>query len=221
MSIELPKLSFSLDALEPHISKRTLEFHYGKHHQGYVTKVNELIKDTPLENCGLEEIMTATYHKHPKIYNNAAQVWNHNFMWKCLTSAGGEPSEKLQKAISRKFGSVDEFKNKFTIAARDLFGSGWAWLVKDKKGELQLRSLRNAENPLQLGDEPLLTCDVWEHAYYLDYQHERPKYLEHFWSLINWEFIEANLEAVGIQKTAKVQVAIRNMKNTEARQSFE
>lgn len=220
MSIELPKLSFSLDALEPHISKRTLEFHYGKHHQGYVNKVNELIRDTPLEKCGLEAIMAATYHKHPKIYNNAAQVWNHNFLWNCMTNASSEPSEKLQKAIAHKFGSIDEFKNKFTVAARDLFGSGWAWLVKDKKGELQIRTLRNAENPLQHDEVPLFTCDVWEHAYYLDYQNERPKYLEHFWSLINWQFIEENFEAVSVQNGAKIQVAVRNLQSPESRRSF-
>lgn len=199
MAIELPRLSFSLDALEPHISKRTLEFHYGKHHKNYVDKVNELIADTPLAEATLEEIMSATYHKQPKIYNNAAQAWNHSFMWKCLSKAGRGPSENLQRAIAKKFGSLEDFKSKFTTQAKELFGSGWAWLVLDKKGELQIRALRNAENPLQQSDIPLLTCDVWEHAYYLDYQNERPKYIENFWSLINWQFVEENFEKTNTQ----------------------
>ena len=218
MSIELPKLSFSLDALEPHISKRTLEIHYGKHHQNYVNKVNELITDTPLDKYSLEEIMDETYHKNPKIYNNAAQVWNHSFLWNCMTNSADKPSESLQKTINRKFGSLDEFKNKFTDAGKELFGSGWIWLVKDKKGELQLRQLRNAENPLQHGDIPLLTCDVWEHAYYLDYQHDRPKYLENYWPLINWEFIEKNLEHSAVLKTARLNTYGVGRESTELRQ---
>ncbi len=194
MAIELPKLPFSVDALEPNLSRRTLEFHYGKHHRNYVETLNDLIQNTSLDNYSLEEIMIASYRNKQKIYNNAAQVWNHSFMWNCLTKKGSSPSENVQKAIARKFGSLDEFKNKFITEAKGLFGSGWTWLVKDKKGELQIRALKNAENPMQNGEVPVFTCDVWEHAYYLDYQNERAQYLENFWPLINWQFIEENLE---------------------------
>lgn len=194
MSIELPELPFAMDALEPHMSKRTLEFHYGKHHKAYVNKLNELIAGTPLDKSSLEEIILATHEKKPKIFNNAAQAWNHAFFWNCLTPTSQAPSEDFEQLLTQHFGSVQEFKDQFTTSAKDLFGSGWAWLVKDKSGKLKIRALSNAETPLVLGEIPLLTCDVWEHAYYLDYQNERPKYLEHFWKLVNWQFAAMNAE---------------------------
>lgn len=196
MAIELPKLPFSPDALEPHISKRTLEFHYGKHHKNYVDTLNKLIKDTHLDSFELEEIMHATFGKKQKIFNNAAQAWNHSFMWNCLTGEALSPTKSLDLALSETFGSMVDFKHEFTEKAKDLFGSGWAWLVKDKDGLLQIRALSNAENPLLYDEIPLFTCDVWEHAYYLDYQNERLKYLDNYWSVINWAFLEENLEQV-------------------------
>jgi len=195
MAIELPNLPYGTNALEPYISKRTLEFHYRKHHKNYVETVNKLIQGTPLDKRNLQEIMISTIEKKPKIYNNAAQAWNHTFFWNCMVTSGKKPSPELTRTIERSFGSFDDFKNEFATEAKELFGSGWTWLVKDKRGKLKIRPLGNAGNPMsEFGDVPLLTCDVWEHAYYLDYQNERPKFLENFWKIINWEFVEANLE---------------------------
>lgn len=208
MAIEFPKLPFEFDSLEPAISRKTLEFHYGKHHKGYVDKLNKLIKDTPFDNHSLEEIMQASYNNKTKIYNNAAQAWNHDFMWKCLAKKGTAPSANLEKIIAKKFGSVDEFKYEFVAASKDLFGSGWTWLVKNNIGDVQIRALSNAENPMQLGEIPLLTCDIWEHAYYLDYQNERPKYLESYWSIINWEFVEQNLAAGRVAVTPRISSSV-------------
>lgn len=194
MAIEFPPLPFAKDALEPHMSQKTLEFHYGKHHKKYVDTTNELIKGTPLDKKTLEEIMIASANKQKKLYNNAAQAWNHEFFWNCLTGDTNDPSAELKAEIEKNWESFAEFKTDFTNQAKALFGSGWVWLVKDKKGQIKIRCLPDAGNPLAENKEvPLLTCDVWEHAYYLDYQNERPKFLDGFWKLVNWEFVEANL----------------------------
>lgn len=191
MSFELPKLPYALDALEPHISKETLEYHYGKHHQTYVTNLNNLVKGTDLESKSLEELIKTT---EGGIFNNAAQVWNHTFYWSCLApNAGGAPTGKIAEAINKAFGSFEEFKKQFNDAAAKNFGSGWTWLVKKADGSLAIVNTSNAATPVSGEDKPLLTVDVWEHAYYIDYRNARVKYLEEFWALVNWSFVEANL----------------------------
>jgi superoxide dismutase, Fe-Mn family len=191
MSVELPALPYAMDALEPVISKETLEFHYGKHHQAYVTKLNDAIKGTDLENADLEEIVKTS---EGGIFNNAAQVWNHTFYWNCMApNAGGEPTGKIAEAINESFGSFEAFKEQFSQAAATLFGSGWAWLVKNQEGKLEITQEVNAGNPMTSGLKPLLTCDVWEHAYYVDYRNARPTYIESFWKLVNWEFVNQQL----------------------------
>ena len=194
MEHTLPTLPYALDALQPHISKETLEFHYGKHHQTYVTNLNNLIKGTDFEALGLEDIVRKS---SGGVFNNAAQVWNHTFYWHCLSpNGGGLPTGALAAAIDAKWGSFDEFKKAFTQTAITTFGSGWAWLVKKADGSLDLVSTSNAATPLTLeGQTPLLTCDVWEHAYYVDYRNKRPDYVAAFWNLVNWEFVAANLAA--------------------------
>ena len=190
--IELPKLPYEINALEPHISQKTLEFHYGKHHAGYVTNLNKLIAGTPFENKSLDEIVKTS---QGGMFNNAAQVWNHTFYWNCMTPnpKKAQPTGKLMDAIVRDFGSFDAFKEQFINACVTLFGSGWAWLVADKTGKLSIVQTSNAQTPLTEGLKPLLVCDVWEHAYYLDYQNLRANYVNEFWSLINWEFVEKSL----------------------------
>jgi len=191
MTHKLPDLPFAIDALAPHISKETLEFHYGKHHNAYVTNLNKLIPGTEFEDLSLENIIK----KAPAggIFNNAAQVWNHSFYWNCLSpNGGGEPSGKLLEAINKAFGSFDEFKEKFTKSAVTNFGSGWTWLVNGENG-LEIINTSNAETALTSGKTALLTCDVWEHAYYVDYRNARPKYVDAFWNLVNWDFVEGNL----------------------------
>ncbi len=191
MAFELPKLPYALDALEPHISKQTLEFHYGKHHQAYVNNLNNLVPGTEFENSSLEEIVMKA---SGGIFNNGAQVWNHTFYWNCLTpNGGGKPDGKLAEAIDAAFGSFDEFKQKFSTAAATLFGSGWAWLVKNADGSLAIVQESNAGNPLRNGLTPLLTCDVWEHAYYIDQQNKRPDYIASFWNLVNWDAVSSRL----------------------------
>lgn len=190
---ELPKLPYQNDALEPHISKKTLEFHHGKHHAAYVKNLNALIVNTQFEKMSLEEIVR---NSDGAVFNNAAQVWNHTFYWNCLTPARKsktKPSGKLMKAIERDFGGFDDFKESFTKQSVSLFGSGWTWLVSDDKGSLSIMRTENAKNPLALEHvSPLMCCDVWEHAYYLDYQNLRPDYLNGFWHVINWGFVEKN-----------------------------
>ncbi len=187
MTFELPQLPYAMDALEPFISKQTLEFHYGKHHQAYVTNLNKLVPGTEFENATLEEIIRKATGG---IFNNGAQIWNHTFYWHCLKpNGGGEPSGKLAEAIVQKFGSFAEFKDKFSTAAATLFGSGWAWLVKTPEGKLEIVQESNAGNPLRNGNIPLLTCDVWEHAYYLDKQNRRPDYISDFWKLVDWDAV--------------------------------
>lgn len=193
MTFELPALPYANDALAPHISAETIEYHYGKHHQTYVTNLNNLIPGTEFEGLSLEDIVKKS---SGGIFNNAAQVWNHTFYWNCLSpNGGGAPTGGLANAIERTFGSFDEFKEAFTKCAVTTFGSGWAWLVKNANGSLELVSTSNAGCPLTAGQTPILTCDVWEHAYYIDFRNARPKYLEAFWSLVNWEFAGANYEA--------------------------
>ncbi len=191
MAIELPPLPYSRDALEPHISAETIDYHYGKHHQTYVTNLNNQIKGTELEDAPLETIVRKA---QGGVFNNAAQVWNHNFYWQCLSpNGGGTPSGKLAEAIDKAFGSFDAFKEEFTKLSIGTFGSGWGWLVQRPDGSLGLVSTSNAGTPITGDDTPLLTCDVWEHAYYIDYRNARPKYLEHFWNLVNWEFVASRL----------------------------
>lgn len=191
MAIELPPLPYAQDALEPHISKETIEFHYGKHHNTYVVKLNGLLEGTPDEDKSLEEIVKSS---SGGIFNNAAQVWNHTFYWNCLSpNGGGEPAGALASAINAHFGSVEEFKAQFTDSAVNNFGSGWTWLVQNTDGGLEIVNTSNAATPLSDGVVPLLTVDVWEHAYYIDYRNLRPKYMEAFWALVNWDFAEDNL----------------------------
>ncbi|MGE4801289.1 superoxide dismutase [Fe] [Yersinia hibernica] len=191
MSFELPALPYAQNALEPHISAETLEYHYGKHHNTYVVNLNNLIKDTEFAGKTLEEIVKTS---SGGIFNNAAQVWNHTFYWHCLSpNGGGEPTGKIAAAIQQSFGSFAEFKAQFTDAAVKNFGAGWTWLVKKADGSLAIVSTSNAATPLTTQDKPLLTVDVWEHAYYIDYRNARPKYLENFWALVNWSFVEQNL----------------------------
>ncbi len=186
--IELPKLPYPMDALEPVISKETLEYHYGKHHKAYVDKLNKLIPGTEFENQPLEDIIKKS---SGGIFNNAAQVWNHTFYWHCMTpDSSKKPSGKLADAIKKKFGDFDTFKKQFSELAVNTFGSGWGWLVKDADGSVDLLSTSNAGTPMTQGKEALLTCDVWEHAYYIDYRNARPDYVEKFWDLVNWEFVE-------------------------------
>ncbi len=186
--IQLPELPYPHDALAPLISKETLDFHYGKHHAAYVSNLNKLIPGTEFENMALEQIVVKA--KPGPIFNNAAQVWNHTFYWNCLApKAGGEPGGELAEAIQKDFGSFAKFQEAFTKAAATQFGSGWAWLVRGSDGKLAVVATSNAGNPMTQGQVPLLTCDVWEHAYYIDYRNQRPKYIEAFWKLVNWKFV--------------------------------
>ena len=186
MKHELPPLPYALDALQPHISRETLEYHYGKHHQNYVNTLNDLIRGTQYESMSLEDIVRKS---EGPVFNNAGQAWNHTFYWNCLSAkGGGSPVGKLAQAIDAKFGSYDEFKKQFTKAAVGTFGSGWAWLVKSGDGSVAIESTSNANTPLTTARKPLLTCDVWEHAYYIDYRNRRPDYLAAFWNVVNWKF---------------------------------
>ncbi len=188
---KLPELPYALSALAPHLSEETLEYHYGKHHQTYVTNLNNLIKGTEFEALSLENIIKKS---SGGMFNNAAQIWNHTFYWNCLSPNGGRaPSGKLGSAIDKAFGSFEDFKSKFSQTAITTFGSGWAWLVKNSDGTLGIVSTSNAGTPMTAGQTALLTCDVWEHAYYIDYRNARPKYVEHFWELVNWDYVAKNL----------------------------
>ncbi len=190
MEHTLPALPYAMDALQPHISKETLEFHYGKHHQTYVTNLNNLIKGTEFENSSLDEIVKKS---SGGVFNNAAQIWNHTFYWNSLSpKGGGTPSGALAAAIDAKWGSFDAFKEAFTKSAVANFGSSWTWLVKKADGSLDIVNTSNAATPLTTADRPLLTCDLWEHAYYIDYRNRRPDYLGAFWSLVNWDFAAKN-----------------------------
>ncbi len=191
MTFELPKLPYELNALEPFISQKTLEFHYGKHHQAYVTNLNNLVPGTEFENATLEEIVMKA---SGGIFNNGAQVWNHTFYWNCMKpNGGGEPTGELLNAINNSFGSFENFKTKFSAACATLFGAGWAWLVKKADGSLDIVQESNAGNPLRNGLTPLMTCDVWEHAYYIDQQNKRPDYVAAFWNLVDWDAVAGRL----------------------------
>jgi Fe-Mn family superoxide dismutase len=190
MKHALPPLPYELDALQPHISKETLEYHYGKHHQAYVTNLNNLIEGTEFATASLEEIIKKS---SGGVFNNAAQVWNHTFYWNSLSPKGrGKPSGSLADAINSKWDSFDKFKEEFTKSCVSNFGSGWTWLIKKEDGSLDIVNTSNAATPLTGSGTPLLTCDVWEHAYYIDYRNLRPKYVEAFFSLANWDFAESN-----------------------------
>ena len=191
MSFELPRLPYALDALEPHLSAKTLELHHGKHHQAYVDKLNDAVEGTPLAECSLEELVRS---QSGDVFNNAAQIWNHSFYWQCMTpDGGGKPSGTLAEALDRDFGSLDDFKKEMAQAATSEFGSGWAWLVVGADGKLHVLSTTDAETPVQDFQIPLLTLDMWEHAYYVDYHNEKGKYVSaHLDHLVNWGFAESN-----------------------------
>ncbi|PHS31395.1 MAG: superoxide dismutase [Fe] [Methylophaga sp.] len=193
MAYELPPLPFADNALEPTISAETISFHYGKHHQTYVTNLNKLVPGTEFEGMSLEDIIMKS---SGGIFNNAAQIWNHTFYWNGLTANGKDAvSGDLAAAIDATFGSFDEFKAKFSTSAATNFGAGWTWLVKNADGSIEIVNTSNAGSPLTAGQTPLLTCDVWEHAYYIDFRNARPKYVEAFWGIVNWNFVEANFAA--------------------------
>ncbi|GAB2895649.1 superoxide dismutase [Microbulbifer echini] len=191
MAFELPELPYAMNALAPHISEETLEYHYGKHHKTYVDKLNGLLEGTADAEKSLEDVIKSS---SGGVFNNAAQVWNHTFYWNCLSpNGGGEASGAIAEAITAAFGSFDKFKEEFTASAVNNFGSGWTWLVKKADGSVAIVNTSNAATPLtEEGVTPLLTCDVWEHAYYIDYRNLRPKYMEAFWALVNWEFVNQN-----------------------------
>ncbi len=192
MPFTLPDLPFDKNALEPHISAETLEYHYGKHHQTYVDKLNGLVEGTADADKSLEDIIRSA---SGGLFNNAAQVWNHTFYWNCLSpTGGGDPTGALADAINRDFGSIDNFREKFGDSAVANFGSGWTWLVRNHDGSLAIVNTDDAETPLTGNARPLLTCDVWEHAYYIDYRNARPKYVQAFWNLVNWDFVGQNFE---------------------------
>jgi len=192
MAFELPKLPYAMDALAPNISAETLEFHHGKHHATYVTNLNNLIKGGKFENAPLDEILK-TAEPGP-LFNNAEQHWNHSFYWKSMgPKKGGEPKGPVADAIKKGFGSFDAFKKQFSEIADGHFGSGWAWLVRDKDGSVKVVATHDAGCPIRQGQMPIITCDVWEHAYYIDYRNARPKYVEAWWNLVNWDFANENL----------------------------
>ena len=191
MAFTLPELPYAKDALAPHISAETFEYHYGKHHLAYVNKLNELIAGTEHEKMTLEQIMKQSTGG---VFNNAAQVWNHTFFWNCMSpKGGGEPTGALADGIKKHFGSYSAFREKFSNMAVGNFGSGWTWLVKKSDGSLDIVNTSNAGNPMTDGHKPLLTLDVWEHAYYIDYRNMRVKFVENFWNIVNWDFVAKNL----------------------------
>ena len=191
---QLPDLPYAHDALEPYISKETLEFHYGKHHAAYIKKLNKFIVGTEFTGKTVEDIIT---HAEPgPLFNNAAQAWNHTFYWHCMSPhGGGLPDGTLGETIERDFFSYDAFRTEFMNKATSLFGSGWTWLVHDMDGKLAVVTTRDGDNPLTSGQEPLLTCDMWEHAYYLDYRNRKQEYLDAFWDVVDWQFVAQRLPA--------------------------
>jgi Fe-Mn family superoxide dismutase len=191
MSFTLPELPFPKDSLKPHISEETFDYHWGKHHAAYVNNLNKLIEGTSFQGLELESIILTS---EGGIYNNAAQTWNHTFFWNCLSpNSGGLPTGKVLDELIQNFGTFDSFKEKFSNAAATLFGSGWAWLVRTADGKLEIVQTSNAGNPLTSGKKPILTIDVWEHAYYIDYRNARPQFIEHFWEIVNWNHVLKNL----------------------------
>jgi Fe-Mn family superoxide dismutase len=198
MTFTLPRLPYSKDALLPYMSVETLEYHHGKHHAGYVKKLNELVQDTPLVNESLEDIIkdpnTITFENGLDIQRNACQTWNHNFFWQCLAPAGQtKVTAKLSQAFEKHWGGVEKFKKDFSEKAEKIFGTGWCWLVQNAGGGLEILQLEDEENPLPEGKKPLLVLDVWEHAYYIDYRNDRKKFIDNFWHIANWDFVARNL----------------------------
>lgn len=205
MAFQIPDLPFSADALEPFISKRTIEFHYGKHHKKYYENLSKLAVATKYEKMTLEEVVDESHDNDIEIFNNAAQASNHDFFWKCLSPHKKGPSSELVDTLSKQFGSLENFKDQFAAVASKLFGSGWVWLVRNRDLTLAIVPMKDAGTPLTENQIPLLACDVWEHAYYLDYQNERPKFVTNFWEITNWAFVEKNLtvERTLMQKRAR------------------
>jgi Fe-Mn family superoxide dismutase len=195
MTFTLPELPYAKDALAPYISAEGFDYHHGKHHATYVNKLNELVQGTDLAEKSLEDIMLYSAKENkPALFNNSAQHWNHSFFWKCMSpNGGGAPTGKVADLINSAFGSFDSFKEKFSNAAVTQFGSGWAWLVVNKEGALEVAQTPNAGNPLTDGKKPILTIDVWEHAYYIDHRNARPKFVEGFWNVVNWDFVNEQL----------------------------
>lgn len=204
---KLAPLPYKMDSLEPYISRKTLEFHYGKHHQGYIDKLNALTRGTPFEDMKLLDVIQATHEENPKVFNNAAQAWNHEFFWNCMTPDPHVISKRVEGILVEEFGSLHEFKMKFSTAAKNLFGSGWVWLSRSPRGGLRIDSLPNAETPVVQGSRPLLALDVWEHAYYLDYQNDRAKFIETFFTIVNWNFLEENLESTLSTQSSSMRFA--------------
>jgi Fe-Mn family superoxide dismutase len=191
MEHKLPELPYSKDALQPHISAETLEYHHGKHHKAYVDKLNTLIKGTKFEKMPLEEVILSA---DGGIFNNAAQIWNHTFFWNCMTpNGGGNPTGPIAEKINKKWGSFDKFKEEFSASAVNNFGSGWTWLILNKAQELEIFNTSNADTPMKSDKHALLTLDVWEHAYYIDYRNARPEFVKAFWNLVNWDFVNKNI----------------------------
>ena len=193
MAFQLPELPFPKDSLNPFLSEETFDYHHGKHHAAYVNNANNLIKDTPFDDMALEDVIRkAAADGNTGLFNNSAQIWNHTFFWNCMSpNGGGAPAGKLGELITRDFGSLDAFKEQFTKAAVTLFGSGWAWLAMNGDGKLELLQLSNADTPMVHNKTALLTIDLWEHAYYIDYRNARPKFVEGFWDVVNWEHAAA------------------------------
>ncbi|MEQ8659254.1 MAG: superoxide dismutase [Gammaproteobacteria bacterium] len=190
MTHELPALPYARDALEPHLSAETLDYHHGKHHKAYVDKLNDAIKDTDHAALSLEEIIR---HADGFVFNQAAQVWNHTFYWHCMSpDGGGQPDGALQQAIIDAFGTLDAFRDKFGAAVKSLFGSGWVWLVREDDDRLVIESTRDGDNPLAANRHAVLCCDAWEHAFYIDYRNDKGKYVDAFWQVVNWDFVAAN-----------------------------
>ncbi len=193
---QLPELPFDKNALNPIITEETFDYHYGKHHAAYVNNLSGLVKDTPLIEMSVEQIIQKTFkEKNAGLFNNAAQHWNHSFFWHCLSPSGGKaPSGKIAELINRDFGSFTDFKNKFSETAVKLFGAGWAWLAQNEQGILEIVPMKDAHTPLTENKTPILTLDVWEHAYYIDYRNARPKFVEGFWEIVNWNFANQNIK---------------------------
>lgn len=193
MTFKLAELPYKPDSLEPAISRETLDYHYNKHHAGYVKKLNDLVKDTSYENMSLKEVIKAS-EPGENIFNNAAQVWNHTFYWNSMTPGNSRPSKELGNQIDNSFGNMENLRQKFMEAASGQFGSGWAWLISNGDRSLSVVTTLNADTPIRQNFEPLIVCDVWEHAYYIDYRNERPEYLAAFWELLNWDFADINFQ---------------------------
>ena len=196
IDLTLPDLPFDKNALTPIITEETFDYHYGKHHAAYVNNLNGIVKDTELAHLSIEELIKKGHaDNNAPLFNNAAQHWNHTFFWHCLSPEGGKsPQGEIAERINRDFGSFDAFKEQFSTTATKLFGSGWAWLAEDEKGNLEILGLKDAHTPITENKKPIMTLDVWEHAYYIDYRNARPKFVENFWDIINWEFANNNLK---------------------------